>query len=235
MKKNFDIIVLFALLAISCSLYTSEPKSFSKSKKIAGALFINHRFTLYCQCRYDKNNKIDLSSCGMQSASNKKRAHRIEWEHMMPAENFGRQYRCWRESLCKDSKGRAYKGRKCCSKIDKAFRKAEAELYNLWPASGLINQIRSNYRYSSIPEKRQTYGCNFYADKVLRKAEPPDSAKGIVARANLFMADKYGIRLSRQQKQLFNAWNRDFPVTEFERTWSLRVARVEGYENPYIR
>ncbi|SNV45575.1 endonuclease [Legionella spiritensis] len=235
MKKVSGTALSLILLAGSMTLHALEPHSFASSKKIAGALFANHRVTLYCQCRFDQNNRIDLKSCGMESGSNKKRAHRVEWEHMMPAENFGRQFRCWREKLCKDSKGRAYKGRKCCARIDKAFQKAEAELYNLWPANGLINQIRSNYRYSSIPSKRQTYGCGFYVDRALRKAEPPDSAKGIVARANLFMADKYGIRLSRQQKQLFDAWNRDFPVTEFERTWSRQVARVEGYANPYIQ
>lgn len=88
----------------------------------------------------------------------------------------------------------AYKGRKCCEKIDATFQRAEAELYNLWPAEGLVNQ----------------------------------------ARANLFMADTYGIELAKRQRQLFLSWDKRFPPDPWEIQWATKVAAIEGYTNPYI-
>jgi deoxyribonuclease I len=229
------IQTLLTLIALYPLFLCAEPPgNFSKAKKEVMLLFSDNPQTLYCGCRFDKKKHVDLKSCGMQQASHIKRARRVEIEHMMPAENFGRQFKCWREKLCKDRKGRAFKGRKCCKKMDKHFRQAEAELYNLWPAVGAINQQRSNYRYSPVEGKHNTFGCNFVADSKLRKAEPDDAVKGLVARANLFMADKYQVKLSKQQRKLFEAWNRMYPPTQREIQWAKRVAAKEGYSNPYI-
>lgn len=169
----------------------------------------------------------------MEAAASKKRALRVEWEHMMPAEHFGKQFQCWQEKIC-SSKGTPYKGRRCCEKVDRAFQQAEGELYNLWPAEGLINQARSNYRYAELESKSDYFGCSFKVDKELRKAEPDDEVKGIVARANLFMADRYHILLSASQRKLFMAWNNRFPPDYWEMEWAAKVAEMEGYSNPYI-
>lgn len=170
----------------------------------------------------------------MEGAVKYKRAKRLEWEHIMPAENFGRHFTCWREPLCFSKKGKPFKGRKCCQRIDKNYQHAEAELYNLWPAVGLVNQARSNFRFSPLPKKNGFYGCDIEIDKQLRKVDPPNQAKGIVARANLFMAKQYNIRLSPSQEKLFEAWNRQFPPSVWEKSWARQVADIEGYPNPYI-
>ena len=169
----------------------------------------------------------------MQSASIHNRAHRVEWEHMMPAENFGRQFECWRENICSHN-GKSFKGRKCCQKMNATYKMAEAELYNLWPSVGLVNQARSNYRFSPLTTKHGFYGCNFEVDKKLRKVEPDNRAKGIVARANLFMSDKYNVPLSTYQRKLFDIWNKEFPPSIWEKTWAKQVAKIEEYHNPYI-
>lgn len=97
----------------------------------------------------------------MEAAADKKRALRLEWEHMMPAENFGRQFACWRVPLCRHSNGSPYKGRACCEKIEPRFRQAEAELYNLWPEVGLLNQLRSNYRYAELLVNQRPTAVSF--------------------------------------------------------------------------
>ena len=237
-KKMYQNLVFMsvALLCISSfNALAKAPDDYRHAKKIANQLFKNHRQTLYCQCPYDSKKRINLKACHMEKASHIKRAQRMEWEHMMPAENFGRQFKCWREKLCVSSKnGKRYRGRKCCQKISPEFRKAEAELYNLWPAVGLVNQARSNYRYSPLPSKTGFYGCSMEIDKKARKASPPSHARGIVARANLFMADKYKIRLSKSQRKLFDAWNKTYPPSKFEKRWAADVAKITGYKNKYI-
>lgn len=121
-------------------------------------------------------------------------------------------------------------------KVDMRYRQIEAELYNLWPAVGLVNQARSNYRFSAINSgtKDGFYGCDFTYDKSGRHVEPADAAKGIVARANLFVAEHYGIQLSDGQRHLFIAWSKEFPPSSRELVWAARVTVVEGYRNPYI-
>lgn len=72
-------------------------------------------------------------------------------------------------------------------------------------------------------------------DKSSRRAEPPDSAKGVVARAYLFiMSEHYGLSLSPSQKKLFIGWNKKFAPSTWEKQWALQVALIEGYENKYI-
>lgn len=225
--------LLTGLLLLSWALFAEPPHSFQQAKRLATTLFAEHRLTLYCHCSFDANKHIDLASCQMQEAADKQRASRVEFEHMLPAEHFGQQFPCWREALC-ENKGKLYKGRRCCAKIDARFKQAEAELYNLWPAEGLVNQARSNYRYGEVSDKTLFYGCSIAIDKKARKAEPDDAIKGLVARANLFMADRYSIKLSRSQRQLLDAWDRLYPPDDWEMAWAMKVAAIEGYENPYI-
>ena len=70
-----------------------------------------------------------------------KRAKRVEWEHVVPAENFGRFFSEWRDGSpeCVDSKGRSFKGRKCAEKASREYRFMQADLYNLYPAIGAVN------------------------------------------------------------------------------------------------
>ncbi len=105
----------------------------------------------------------------------------------------------------------------------------------MWPAEGIVNQARSNYRYGIVAYPSTFFGCSIRIDKKNRVAEPDDQIKGLVARANLFMADKYHIKLSNAQRQLFLAWNKHVPPTEWEKQWALQVATIEGYSNPYIQ
>ncbi|HHS8465283.1 TPA: endonuclease [Legionella pneumophila] len=224
---------LLLFLLASPALWAEPPPSFAQAKKWVKQLFEAHPSTLYCGCSF-AHGTIDLHSCGMIEATSKKRAHRLEIEHVVAAEHFGQQFACWREPLCQDNHGRAFKGRKCCQKIDARFRQMEAELYNLWPAVGLVNQGRSNYRFGMVPQQTSYYGCPIKIDSKLRRVEPDDAAKGIVARASLFMAKRYQLKLSKAQRQLFSSWNRQFPPSSWEYTWAAAVAAREGYENPYI-
>lgn len=226
-----SLVFIFAIL--SSSLIFSAPTNFYAAKLHAETIFAKHPETLYCGCSYRDLHHIDLVRCGMRYAKHLKRAKRIEWEHMMPAEHFGKHFKCWQKKICRRS-GKSFKGRSCCRKRSVEFNEAEAELYNIWPAVGIINQARSNYRFSPLETHQGTYGCDFEVDSKLRKVEPADRAKGIVARANLFMSDRYHIRLSKSQRQLFLAWNKAFPPSIWEKEWALEVAMIEGYDNPYI-
>ncbi len=210
----------------------ASPSNFSQAKKIAGEVFAQHPLTIYCGCEFNGKD-IDLTSCGMSEAQEKKRAHRVEWEHIVAAEHLGQQFECWRKPLCSRN-GKPYKGRACCERIEPRFIEMEAELYNLWPEVGLINQARSNYRFGFVSSTENHYGCAIKIDKKNRRVEPADTAKGIVARAYLFMEERYHLKLSESQKRIFLVWHKQFPPSLWEIKWAQEVAKLEGYSNTYI-
>jgi len=229
--------IIFAV--ISMNLWAQAPTNFPQAKRIAEKLFASNRQTLYCQCQFAQDKAVNLASCNMSQAQSIPRAERIEWEHMMPASYFGKDFACWREKLCVDKKGKRYKGRKCCEKIDPQFKQMEAELYNLWPADGLVNAKRSNYSYAQLypvqnPKTHNFYGCPVVVDKVDHLFEPSDHSKGIVARAMLFMSSHHGIALDQEVENLMQYWHQKYPPSQREKQWGKQVAAVTGYANPFI-
>ena len=157
-------LITFAL--ISSTLFFQAPslaeningnqrfESFNQVKKILEKdVVFDHRFTLYCQAPFMANKQILLPE-GFQTTSHKKRASRIEWEHVVPAENFGRSFTEWREgsSDCFDNKGSPFKGRKCAEKANRTFRLMQCDMYNLYPSIGAVNAERGNKNFEVLSE-----------------------------------------------------------------------------------
>ena len=212
--------IIFSILLLSLFsnlIFASTPSSFIKAKQLVYQIFSNHPKTLYCGCAYNSKHKVDLRSCHMDSA----------------ADTLGHQLSCWQTTIC-EHHGKHYKGRKCCEKLDYHFRQMESELYNLWPAVGLVNIARSNYLYAEVDSTDKFYGCDFKINKSSKEVEPANKVKGIVARATLFMSDKYHIPLVENKRQLYLSWNKAFRPSIWEKEWALKVAKIEGYSNPYI-
>lgn len=89
-----------------------------------------------------------------------KRAKKVEWEHVVPAENFGRTFVEWREGnhACVNSKGKAFKGRRCAEKVNTEYRHMQADMFNLYPAIGAVNALRSNYNFTMLPGEASDFG-----------------------------------------------------------------------------
>lgn len=167
---------------------------------------------------------VDLASCGYKVRKNENRASRIEWEHVVPAWQFGHQRQCWQDG-----------GRKNCAK-DPVYRKMESDMHNLQPAVGEVNADRGNFMYGQWNGGEGQYGrCEMKIDFKAKLAEPPASARGVIARTYFYMRDQYQLTLSRQQTQLFTAWDKLYPVTDWECTRESRIAQVQGNHNPYVQ
>lgn len=218
------------LLSFAASLFAA-PDNFSASKvELKRHVYYdqNSLGTLYCGCNWQwvgsSGGIIDHKSCGYQIASQPDRARRLEWEHIMPASNFGRARQCWQHG-----------GRQNCTATDPVFNRMEADMFNLAPSIGEVNADRSNFNYGQLNSSSRKYGaCDFKVDFRSRTAEPRNEIKGRVARVYFYMADRYGITLSRQQQQLFVAWNKLYPVTEEERMLESRTAARMGHNNQFV-
>ncbi len=210
--------------------------SFQDAKRtLDKRVYFDHRVTLYCRASYDENGAVILPA-GFKTPKHKARVERIEWEHVVPAENFGRTFAEWRDGApeCQDKRG-PFKGRKCAERVSREFRLMQADLYNLYPAIGAVNAMRSNYNYAMLPGVPSTFGsCAMKIEG--NKAEPPEYARGTIARSTKYMAWAYPrFELSRQQEQLMDAWDEMYPVDQWECTRAQRIEAIQGNENPLVK
>ncbi|AMU00619.1 endonuclease [Pseudomonas aeruginosa] len=213
---------LFALLLASAG-QANAPRTFSEAKKIGWKLYARQSVEFYCGCRYS-GNRVDLASCGYKPRKNANRARRIEWEHIVPAWVIGHQRRCWQNG-----------GRSNCARHDSTYQRAEADLHNLVPSIGEVNGDRSNFGFGWLPQKPQQYGaCPMVVDFKARKAMPRPQIRGMIARTYFYMSDRYGLRLSKQDRQLYNAWHKQYPPQTWERQRNHTVGCVMGWGNPYV-
>ena len=68
-----------------------------------------------------------------------------------------------------------------------------------------------------------------------RKAQPPQQARGLIARTYLYFDVTYAqFRLSKQQKQLFTAWDKQYPVSVFECKKAEIVKSYQHNSNPIL-
>ena len=160
-----------------------------------------------------------------------------EWEHLIPAENFGRQFSCWREGndKCVNKKGKTYKGRRCCTKVNKKYRVMQADLHNLVPAVGELNADRSNFRFDFTIGQPEQYGeCKFNVDFKQRRARVKEDIRGIIARDYLYFNKQYNMRISKQELKKFKAWNKKYPPNAWEKERNRRIKKIQGNSNEFI-
>lgn len=234
MRSILCIIVIF-FSAIAFAQGNTSLDSYSDAKRLLYCeVYRGHRFTVYCGAAFDADRHVTLPE-GFVIPEYHDRAYRAETEHIVAAENFGRAFAEWREGApqCVDSDGRRFKGRKCAG-TNREYRLMESDLHNLAPAIGAVNAMRRNYRFGVLPTTAPSFGsCPMKVSGGV--AEPPDQAKGLIARTHLYMADAYGsrYRLSRSQRQLFEVWNTRYPPDEWECRRERRIARIQGNHNNF--
>jgi deoxyribonuclease-1 len=234
---NIIITLLITILIATSALASNqEIQSFSKAKKTLEKLVYNkYRTTLYCGAIFDSNKKV-IPPQGFITTKYVKRAKKIEWEHVVPAENFGRTFSEWRDGhkQCINSKGKSFKGRRCAEKVNIEYRYMQSDMFNLYPAVGAVNALRSNYSFTLLPTIKANFGsCAMKIDN--RKAEPPKAARGQIARTYLYMDDVYArYSISKSQNKLMNAWDKTHPVDAWECARAKKITRLQKNENSVV-
>ncbi len=225
------LFILAFALTPATQAAPEHPQSFSKAKNIAREIYKDQNTSFYCECKIEwqgKKGVPQLNDCGykIRKKTQEVRARRIEWEHIVPAWQFGHQLKCWQDG-----------GRKNCSKRDVKFKLMEADLHNLVPAIGEVNGDRSNFQFSQWNGNNGAhYGqCEMKVDFKARAVDPPKHSRGAIARIYKYMNDKYQFRLAKAQEQLMNAWDKTYPVNAWECERDRRIAKQQGNHNPFVK
>jgi len=247
MKSNrLRVSILFAILGALIGQVPSpanaggntKNQSFSKAKRLLlNVVYAGHHKTFYCGCSFDDRKQIALATCGYKPKTRSKRGERVEWDHVVPAEAFGRAFKEWRDGHtdCVDNRQKNFRGRKCAEKSNLTFRYMQADMFNLYPAEGEINGLRENFSMAMIPGDQRDFGaCRVKISE--RKFEPPPDIRGDIARTYQYM-DKaypsYGIISSKNQK-LFEAWSKEDPVDAWECARARKIKELQGNANEVV-
>ena len=234
--KILSTIVAILILSSHASSQNTQISSFSKSKKLLLKVYKDNPVTLYCGCSF-KGKKPNLSSCGYIPKKDRKRANRIEWEHVVPAHAFGQSFSEWRSGhpKCVSKKGKKFKGRKCAQKVNEEYRMMQADMFNLFPAIGEVNGRRSNYSMGIIEGEKREFGkCDVEIKS--RKVEPREEIRGEIARTYMYMDSVYPGRgiISKKNWKLFEAWHKSEPVDEWECERARRIEKIQGNRNEIV-
>ena len=182
-----------------------SPERFDAAKRLLAGIHeeISHLNTVYCGCPYVRKGRsggdVDRRTCDLKARKNEKRSDRVEWEHVVPASWFGRNRTCWTDGhvLCgKNQNGKQLKGRECCLKpgVDPDIQAAHHDPHNLFSAGGEVNGDRSAHPYGNVKGEPRTYGaCDFEVGGRPKVAEPGEGVRGELARAMLYMEERYGV------------------------------------------
>ncbi|MBI3297092.1 MAG: endonuclease [Elusimicrobia bacterium] len=119
-----------------------------------------------------------------------------------------------------------------------------SDLHNMLPAFHRPNELRDRLPFGTVPDASVSYYNAFGARMGAGVFEPPDSAKGKVARALLYFLVRYGDEgilpagLARyfwnSRIQTYLIWNRRFPPDASERERNDAVAALQGTRNPFV-
>ncbi|XBC40611.1 MAG: endonuclease [Buchnera aphidicola (Nurudea yanoniella)] len=221
------VIILFSLSCKKHKIHDRNYKNFYHAKLEAQKINFYAPSSFYCGCKISwikKRGTPQLKSCGYKIRKNAIRAHRIEWEHVVPAWKFGHLQACWKKG-----------GRKNCSNNEN-YEKIETDLHNLQPVIGEINADRSNFEYGQLKnETKYQYGyCSMKIDFKNKIAEPPNASKGAIARTYFYMNEKYQLNISKKQMKLFYEWDKKYPVSSWECKRDNLISNVQGNHNPYV-
>jgi deoxyribonuclease-1 len=235
----FRFIIYLFLSIVSFHSFGSgntTNNSFNKAKRaLETKIYQDNRQTLYCAATFDDKKKI-TPPLGFTTTKHVKRSKKVEWEHVVPAENFGRTFVEWREGskACVNSKGKSFKGRRCAEKVNDEYRYMQADMHNLFPAIGAVNAMRSNYNFTVLPDIKSKFGsCDMRIDN--RKAQPPIEARGRIARTYMYMESTYQrYKMSKQQRQLMTAWDKMYPISKWECVRASRIKEIQGNANTVV-
>jgi deoxyribonuclease-1 len=213
-------------------------ESFDRAKKVLlTTVYPDHLTEFYCDNGFTTDKKVKRDPSKYTPKKNSSRAKAIEWEHIVPAEAFGQSFVEWRKGheKCRKNGGQAYKGRECAEKVNKEYRLMQADMYNLVPAIGELNGLRSNYTYAMIPGEPREFGvCDFEVQD--QKAEPRPQIRGDIARTYLYMHSVYPGRgiISNKNEKLYQAWDKEDPIDQWECTRAKRIEAIQKNSNEIL-
>lgn len=227
---------------------------YAVKKEMLQHIYYDHLRTLYCNAEFDKSKKIkklkgfklpelkklDFYVYKTTQEDLERKAERMEWEHIVPAQNFGKTFTEWSNGhkSCVSEYGKKFRGRSCAEQESEEFRYMYTDMYNLYPSIGAVNYLRGNFNFTqfSLKDKvKDIFGtCSLKISH--NKAEPADEVKGLIARTYFYMEDTYPrYKIGEPMRGVLKAWDKTYPLTNWECVRAYRIEKLQGNANRKVK
>lgn len=119
--------------------------------------------------------------------------------------------------------------RQCASKS--GFTDVAGDMHNLFPIERSVDLDRRGSMFGDLPEDVEVRKCGYQLS--FQTFDPPDGAKGDIARAMIYMHVQHKLPLIGPL-QLYQRWNKIDPPDDAEKTRNGTISKIQGNRNPYI-
>lgn len=125
--------------------------------------------------------------------------------------------------------------RDLCRRYSDLFNQIEADMHNMYPSRRDLNYERGSLSFGTVQgEKREYDDVDFEVDLRKRVIEPTQESRGNIARAMLYMADTYELKIFSKQWKLLKAWHSQDLPSQRERLRNNLIEQVQGNRNHFI-
>jgi len=165
---------------------------------------MDYRYTFLSNKEYD----YDPATCMRELYL--KNDHKIEvvFDRIVPEERMLNDRPCYTQDICTDMMGKVYHGKRCCRKMDKAYKAYDRDILNI-----VAVEEESSIRFEN----------------------PPSRVKGNIARVYLYMQLHHKLSLSEDEVKKFHQWHKEDAVDEKECALYEQIYKIQGRENPWIK
>lgn len=115
----------------------------------------------------------------------------------------------------------------------------KSDLHHLFPTDSEMNSHRSSLHFGEVKSPTEPLKCPIA--KIGHSTingeivfEPPHDHKGRVARAILYFATRYQMKISDPEEVTLKKWNHDYPVDADEYQRNDTIEQAQGDRNPFI-
>lgn len=119
--------------------------------------------------------------------------------------------------------------RQCASKS--GFTEVAGDMHNMYPIVRSTDLDRRGSLFGDLPDDVETRECGYQLS--FQTFDPPDHAKGNVARAMIYMHMQHKLPLVGPL-DLYQRWSKTDPPDAEEKRRNDAIAKLQGNRNPYI-
>ncbi|MCB1836908.1 MAG: endonuclease [Alcanivoracaceae bacterium] len=119
--------------------------------------------------------------------------------------------------------------RQCANKS--GYSQVADDMHNMYPVVRSTDLDRRGTLFGDLPDDVETRECGYQLS--FQTFDPPDHAKGNVARAMIYMHMQHKLPLIGPL-DLYQRWNQADPPDTEEKRRNDAIAKLQGSRNPYI-
>lgn len=119
--------------------------------------------------------------------------------------------------------------RQCASKD--GYNEVAGDMHNMYPVLRTADLDRRGSLFGDLPEDVEPRECGYQLS--FQTFDPPDHAKGNVARAMIYMHMQHELPLVGPL-DMYQRWNKLDPPDAEEKRRNGEISRLQGNRNPYI-